>query len=244
MTLRIVEILRPAEQGLSTPFLCRAEDDAIYFVKGRNTGRRSQWAEWLAGHLGLALGLPIPPFCLVDVPEELVWECPPGLRSIGAGIAFGSRQHLTAQWLETAATTRVPRHLRRDLLVFDWWVRNEDRTRGNPNLLWDSAANDDTGRVVVIDHNQAFDPDFSAARFWATHLFAEERAGVFEDLAEQARYGERLAVALELWEEACDNTPPEWRWENDEQDIPAAFDPITARALLARCSTADFWRTE
>lgn len=31
-----------------------------------------------------------------------------------------------------------------DVLVFDWWVRNEDRhlteMSGNPNLLWDMQA--------------------------------------------------------------------------------------------------------
>jgi hypothetical protein len=41
---------------------------------------------------------------------------------------------------------------------------------------------------------------------------------------------------------ACDNAPTEWRWANDEQDVPANFDPDAARNLLARFSTPDFWR--
>jgi hypothetical protein len=49
--------------------------------------------------------------------------------------------------------------------------------------------------------------------------------------------------ALSVWEEACDNVPSDWFWENDEQDVPSTFDPIAARALVARCSTPDFWRT-
>lgn len=80
MTITIVEIIKKAEQGLSSPFLCRGDDDALYFVKGRASGRASLWAEWLAGHLGQALGLPIPPFHLVDVPAALVRECPAELR--------------------------------------------------------------------------------------------------------------------------------------------------------------------
>lgn len=239
MSLTIVEIIKQADQGLSSPFLCRGEDGEIYFVKGRASGRASLWAEWLAGHLGRALGLPIPPFRLVDVPAELVRECPQGLRGIGAGLAFGSHRVETCQWLETALAERVPPDLRRDLFVFDWWVRNEDRTRGNPNLLWEPAAE----RVVVIDHNQAFAPDFDSARFLEHHLFAAEGLALFGDLVERVRYTERLEQALGVWERACDNAPEEWRWENDERDLPAAFDPVAAHTLLMRCSSPDFWKT-
>ncbi|MDP2832267.1 MAG: hypothetical protein Q8Q28_02990 [Pseudomonadota bacterium] len=238
MPLTIIEIIKPAEQGLSTPFLCRGDDDALYFVKGRNSGRASQWAEWLAGHVGRAFGLPIPPFCLAQVPANLVRECPAELRPIGAGIAFASRQREAAQWLEPAAIGRVPVSLRRDVLVFDWWIRNLDRTRGNPNLLWAPASEE----LVVIDHNQAFDPDFSASDFLANHLFSADAEAVFSDLVEQARYLERIERALEVWDSACDNAPPEWRWANDEQDVPANFDPDAARAVLACCSTPYFWR--
>jgi len=238
MSLTIIEIIKPAEQGLSTPFLCRGDDDALYFVKGRNSGRASQWAEWLAGHVGRAFGLPIPDFCLAEVPASLVWECPAALRPIGAGVAFASRQREAAQWLEPAAISRVPLQLRRDVLVFDWWICNLDRTLGNPNLLWAPASEE----LVVIDHNQAFDPAFSASDFLANHLFSADAEAVFSDLVEQARFSERMERALEVWDSACDNAPPEWRWANDEQDVPANFDPDAARAVLARCSTPYFWR--
>lgn len=238
MTLTIIEVIKPAEQGLSTPFLCRGEDGELYFVKGRNSGRASQWAEWLAGQVGREFGLPIPPFRLVEVPANLVWECPSALRPIGSGIAFASHRREAAQWLEPAAIGRVSQGLRRDVLVFDWWARNMDRSRGNPNLLWVP----DMEELVVIDHNQAFDPSFSASDFLENHLFAADADAVFSDLAEQAWYSERMERALEVWDSACDNAPPEWRWANDERDVPANFDPDAARAVLARYSTPDFWR--
>lgn len=239
MPLTIVEIIKQADQGLSSPFLCRADDGALYFVKGRASGRASLWAEWLAGHLGQAFGLPIPPFCIAEVPAGLIRECPPALRSLGSGPAFASRNAEGSQWLELAAAPGVEKALQRDVLVFDWWLRNGDRTRGNPNLLWQPGKR----KLVVIDHNQAFDCAFSSTDFWDHHLFAAQRDAVFADLAEQARYAVRLDAALSVWTEACDNVPPEWFWENDEQDIPAAFDPTAAYALAARCSTPDFWRT-
>lgn len=240
MPLTIVEIIKQAEQGLSSPFLCRGDDGELYFVKGRASGRASLWAEWLGGHLGQAFGLPIPPFCIAEVPAALIRECSPELRPLGSGPAFASSNAEGCQWLELATTPRINVALQRDILVFDWWLHNGDRTRGNPNLLWHSGKTE----LVVIDHNQAFDSHFSGNDFWENHLFAAQRNAVFADLAEQARYAERLSAALSVWAEACDNVPPEWHWENDEQDIPAAFDPVAARALVVRCSTPDFWRTE
>lgn len=72
MSLTIVEIIKQADQGLSSPFLCRGDDGRLYFVKGKASGRASLWAEWLGGHLGRAFGLPIPPFCIADVPAALI----------------------------------------------------------------------------------------------------------------------------------------------------------------------------
>lgn len=239
MSLTIVEVIKQADQGLSSPFLCRGDDGELYFVKGRASGRASLWAEWLAGNLGRAFGLPIPPFCIAEVPAALIRECPPDLRLLGNGPAFASRNAEGCQWLELAAAPAVDKTLQRDILVFDWWLKNGDRTRGNPNLLWHSGNKE----LVVIDHNQAFDPAFSAADFWTHHLFAGQHDAVFKDLAEQARYAARLDDALSVWDEACDNIPPEWWWENNEQDIPARFDPVAARSLAARCATPDFWRT-
>lgn len=40
--LQIVEVIGPADQGMSIPFKCRAEDGHLYFVKAQQTA--SQWA--------------------------------------------------------------------------------------------------------------------------------------------------------------------------------------------------------
>lgn len=236
--LQIVEILGPAEQGRTTPYLCQGEDGLRYYVKGRNAGRRSQWCEWLAGHMGKALGLPVPPFRIVEIAAELLAEAPRAWREIGAGPAFASEAQPLFQWTELSAVTRMPRALRQDVLVFDWWIRNIDRMAGNTNLLWD----DKDRRLMVIDHNLAFDRDFSARMFREHHVFQRDWPAVFDDLVEQARYANRLAAALSVWRDACDNVPSEWRWENDECDIAADFECTAAYEVLARCLTPDFWR--
>lgn len=36
-TLQVIEIMRRLDQGMTRPFLVRAEDDVLYVAKGRET---------------------------------------------------------------------------------------------------------------------------------------------------------------------------------------------------------------
>ena len=177
--IQIIEILGRSEQGMTRPFICRGEDNNIYFVKGSGAGRRSQICEWIAGNLALELGLPIAPFRIVDVPFALV-ENNPQYSELGAGPAFGSLKQ-TIMELNYAGIEQVPVALQRDVLAFDWWIHNIDRmlteSGGNPNLFW--APEEE--RLVVIDHNQAFDPQFSAKDFFDYHVFSQNYHALFDD---------------------------------------------------------------
>ena len=82
--VQIVEVLGPAEQGISRPFRCRGDDGHIYYVKGHQTNRASLWAEWICAHLARALELPLPPFGLVKIDETLLCELPREWRALGA----------------------------------------------------------------------------------------------------------------------------------------------------------------
>ena len=64
MPIEIIEVIRRSTQGVTEPFICRGDNGKIYFVKGKGAGRRSLVAEWIAGHLAIALGIPIAPFSL------------------------------------------------------------------------------------------------------------------------------------------------------------------------------------
>ena len=70
-SLAIVEILERSTQGQTRPFLCRCDDDQLYYVKGRDTGPRSLLSEWLSGHLAQAFGLPVPVFAVAKAPQGL-----------------------------------------------------------------------------------------------------------------------------------------------------------------------------
>lgn len=72
MTLpAVVEVIRRVDQGVTRPYLCRADDGCDYFVKHRALPPSERVAEWLASKLAEALRLPIAPFGLIRIPEEL-----------------------------------------------------------------------------------------------------------------------------------------------------------------------------
>lgn len=241
MTLQIVEVLGRAKQGITLPFKCRAEDGEVYYVKGRGAARRSLIAEYLCGHLGQAFGLPIPSFEIVDVPEPLIeYAQIADIAALGSGLAFGSCAVPHVQELNYAQLAKVDISLSRNVLMFDWWVRNADRTLtahgGNPNLLWDQQHS----KLVVIDHNQAFDEDFDPLAFAESHVFNAHLPAIFEDMLERDAYTNRLSAAFEVFEQACDNLPEEWFWADD--GVPAQFNIDAARELLSRFNKDDFWR--
>lgn len=236
MAVEIVEVIRRSEHGRTRPFICRGDDGHIYFVKGRGAGLRSLLCEWVAGHLGVSFGLPLAEFCVVHVDAALVEAGgTPELSQLGAGPAFGSRALPHVQELSWPHLDMIGWVEMRDLIVFDWWIRNGDRcytkNGGNPNLLWDQ----ETESLVVIDHNLAFDRDFSAQDFRDLHVFSNH----WPDLVEQAEYQARLIELLPQYAVACETAPVEWWWQDD--DIPSDFDREAVGAMLERCQGKDFW---
>ena len=241
MTVQIVEVLRRSDQGVTKPYICRGDNDEVYFVKGVGAGRRSQISEWVAGKLGLAFGLPIAPFEIVDVPEELL-ELDFGLdlSDLGAGPAFGSLRQEVME-LTASAVWGVPASLQQDVLAFDWWIRNGDRCLtekgGNPNLFWEPDSNE----LVVIDHNQAFDPEFDINNFFENHVFIMQRRNVFNDMVRQSEYNRRFLSALNGWREICNALPDEWFYADPEMSVPVDFSLDTTYELLIGHERDNFW---
>ena len=237
--IQIVEILGRSTQGITKPFICRGEDDNTYFVKGAGAGRQSLIYEWVAGNLALELGLPIAPFNILEVPDLLV-EGNPLYSDLGPGPVFGSLKQ-TIMELNYAGIARVPDGLQRDVLAFDWWVRNNDRTLsesgGNPNLFWEPEDE----RLVVIDHNQAFDADFSIDDFVEYHVFSDKVHDLFDDALYRQQYAANYQAALTKWQDICDTIPEEWRYLDAEASIPANISLDAIFITLNRCITETFW---
>lgn len=241
--LTIVEVLERSVQGRTEPYVCRADDGNVYFVKGRSATRAGLIAEWLCARLGERFGLPVAPYGIADVPVELIEADLTGwLRDLGSGEVFAS-QRIHAVELTEEHREFIPQEERRDVVAFDWWVRNGDRNLtafgGNPNLLWNPAGD---GSLVVIDHNLAFDPDFSAADFLRLHVFADDIPAMFSDFLARQSYAARFREALAVWDEACENLPVAWGFVDPEQTIPVDFPLANIKALLERAFQDTFWQ--
>lgn len=239
-SVSIEEVLGRSPQGKTEPFICRGDDGETYYVKGAGAGRRSLICEWVAAHLATAFGLPIAGYALAEVPEALVsLGVRADIRDLGAGLVFASRRLAYVQELTPTTRELVPGAVCLDVLVFDWWLHNEDRhlteSGGNPNLLWDVAGD----QLAVIDHNMAFDPEFNAPKFLESHVFARDWNTVFSDHVVRSAYQKRMAVVLASLPGIRASIPDAWWWVDD--GVPASITWDAIEGCLNRCYRDDFW---
>jgi hypothetical protein len=205
----VVQIGDIAWQGKTEPVFCRADDGHEYVVKGSFAGRRALIAEWVANRLGKLLGLPIPDFAQLRLDPMLV-QYSAKIREIerlGRGVLFGSRREPSVVEIRQTDLARLDLALKARVLAFDWWIANSDRVftggAGNPNLLWA----EDQQRLVVIDHNLAFDPSLMEG-FWAEHAFRDARdlwSGALRDEL-SAKFRAALTHLQAIWNEL----PEDW----------------------------------
>ncbi len=207
--IRIVEIGEIAEQGVTEPVFCKGDDGCEYVVKGRNAGFHSLIAEWVAGRLGRLMGLPIPEIARMEIVPEMFdyGSDADKLSKLGRGTLFGSRRVPNTVEIRDADVHGLDLQLQARVLAFDWWIANADRIfvqgRGNPNLL----LAEDTGSLVVIDHNNAFileDP----GDFWMHHAFRDAKSIWTE--AFRQRQSREFRAALQHLEVIWNELPEEW----------------------------------
>lgn len=93
-SITATEIIRQSQQGYSIkPFILRAEDDRSYFVKGlAKAGGPALISEVIGAELGRHLGLPIPPWRLINIPTDLIeFSVIPNVTDLSGGLAFASQ---------------------------------------------------------------------------------------------------------------------------------------------------------
>jgi hypothetical protein len=240
----IVEVLGRSEQGATRPFLCRGDDERLYYVKGRYAGLNSLCCEWIAGNLAHALKLPIPRFAVGEVPESLVAASRRlDISDLGAGFVFASKRVEKGREITWAEAAACPMEAKARVLLFDWWVHNEDRILtargGNPNLLTSSSGV--PASLWVFDFNLAFDDEFSAPRFWANHLFAPMVQGWPDGFRERLS-GAMHDASIRLGEWFA-SLPKEWLHIEGDENLPVQLDEKRVLEILSRPFTEPdrFW---
>lgn len=233
---RIVAIGDIVKQGRTEPILCRADDGFEYVTKGRFAGNRALIAEWVANRLGSILGLPIPPFCLLEVPGEFFdyGAADEKLERLGRRPVFGSRLLPNVVELRHTDLINVDLALRARVLAYDLWIANSDRDfvngAGNPNLLWD----EDGQRLVVIDHNLAFEPELMTD-FGSTHAFRDASA-IWTD-SFKGTIAEEFRSALSNLQVIWNELPEEW----SEVECGISFPIVEALLWKFDRDPINFW---
>lgn len=208
--LVVEEIIGKAESGITEPYLCRLSDGKTYYVKGTSATIRGLINELVCALLGRALGLPIPPVALAEVTSATTQFDPSARASLGAGLAFASEKHDSLVEATSANLHRLDLRMQQKLFLFDYWVRNEDRTftefGGNPNLFIDV----ETETAIVIDHNLAFDPAFDLRNNRLYHICRQAWIEASSDILLPAQLRAELMEVNSMVPAILSELPDEW----------------------------------
>lgn len=172
-TVVATRYVTPLREGGSLPAVVEADDDGLYVLKFRGAGQgpKALVAEFLAGGIARLLGLPVPEIVLAELDPELARTEPdPEIQHL---IRASGGTNLALDYLPGAinfdpVVDAVDPGLASDIVWFDAFCGNVDRTARNTNLLtWHR-------RLYLIDHGAAltFHHDWARAPAAAESPFA------------------------------------------------------------------------
>ncbi|EFO81307.1 hypothetical protein OSCT_0830 [Oscillochloris trichoides DG-6] len=154
-TVTATRYVRPLREGGSLPAIIEADDDGMYVLKFRGAaqGPKALIAELIGGLIGRALGLPVPELVLVEFDGALGRNEPHAeiqelvVRSAGLNLAL---DYLPGSFnFDPLNADQVAPDLAAQIVWFDAYISNVDRTPRNPNmLLWHR-------KLWLIDHGAA-----------------------------------------------------------------------------------------
>lgn len=154
-TLQATRYVTPLREGGSLPAIVEAEDLGMYVLKFRGAGQGplALVAEWIAGEIGRAVGLPVPEIVFMEIDEALGRNEPDqeihDLLRASTGLNLAIDYLPGSLMFDPAVPGKVPADVASLAVWFDAFVSNVDRTPRNPNLLcWHK-------RLYFIDHGAA-----------------------------------------------------------------------------------------
>lgn len=140
-TVFATRYVMPLREGGSLPGLVEADDCGMYVVKFRGAGQgtKALIAELVAGEIGRTLGLPVPEIAFVELDAALGRNEPDyevrGLLKASAGQNLGLDFLPGSLAYTPAASPAISATLASEIVWFDAYVTNIDRTARNTNML-------------------------------------------------------------------------------------------------------------
>jgi hypothetical protein len=154
-TITVTRYVAPLREGGSLPAIVEADDDGLYVLKFRGAGQgpKALIAELVAGEIGRALGLAVPELVFARLDPALGRSEPDS--DIRELIQASDGLNLALDYLpgsiayDPQVRPRIASDLASDVVWFDAYVTNVDRTARNTNmLLWHQC-------LWLIDHGAA-----------------------------------------------------------------------------------------
>lgn len=218
----------PLREGGSVPAVVETDGPGAYVVKFRGAGQgvRALIAELLAAEIGLLLGLPVPAPALVDLGAGFGENEPdPEIQDIlrgSAGTNFGLAFLPGALNFDPAADRDVEPLLAANIVWFDAFITNVDRTPRNTNILVTKSD------LHLIDHGASL---YFHHRWegWENRVrapFLQIKDHVLLPVAgDIAAAGDRLAPLLteDALRAAVDTLPDDWLTGEERFADPAAY---------------------
>jgi hypothetical protein len=150
-TVAVTRYVTPLREGGSLPAIVEADDDGLYVLKFRGAGQgaKALVAELVAGELARAIGLRVPELVLVDLDADLARTEPdPEIQALiraSAGVNL-ALDYLPGSVGFNPVADQIDAATASDVVWFDAYTSNVDRTARNTNLLmWHR-------RLWLIDH--------------------------------------------------------------------------------------------
>jgi HipA-like protein len=170
-TVRVTRYVTPLREGGSLPAIVEADDDGMYVLKFRGAGQgpRALVAELISCELGRALGLPVPDLVFAELDPDLSRTEPdPEIHALiydsgGLNLAI---DYLPGSVMFDPIAHKPTAEVASQIVWFDAFVTNVDRTARNPNLLmWHRRLwLIDHGATLYFHHTAGWQADVTRAR--------------------------------------------------------------------------------
>lgn len=153
-TLTVTRYVAPLHEGGSLPAIVETDDEGLYVLKFRGAGQgpKALIAELVCGQIAQVLGLPMPEIAFVELDPDLARTEPdPEIQELiraSAGLNFAI-DYLPGAVMFDPVAAQPGAALASEIVWFDAYVSNVDRTANNTNmLLWHHE-------LRLIDHGAA-----------------------------------------------------------------------------------------
>lgn len=214
-TVHAIRYITPLREGGSLPALVEADDGDLYVMKfvGAGQGAKALIAELIAGEIGRTLGLNIPEVVFIEMDESLSrseghQEIRDLLRA-SIGLNLGLRYLPGAVEFNILLAPPPNAQLASEIVWFDAYVTNVDRTMRNVNMLF---WQDD---LWLIDHGASlyFHHSWDGFRERIRNPFPMIRQHTLLSLAahlDEAHEKLRARLSTDLLRQVVDWVPERW----------------------------------